>query len=240
MILSLPKHALFALILLGFAVLSAPAQAITLGQMGQIAQNAPQAAFQTVEFTAPAAEDRTPQWQRVKASLGRDMAELQACIDDSGNCNGTAQAAWRELVIGLQGQDQETQLQLVNAFFNKWQYTADNDAYARSDYWASPVEFMNNSGDCEDYAIAKYTTLLFLGFRDEQMRIIALVDNNRGGIGHAVLSVASNGADMILDNLTNNVYADNQQTGYAPRFAVNQGGVYTYAQQPQLIWVSAE
>jgi predicted transglutaminase-like cysteine proteinase len=240
MIHSLPKHALFALILLGFSTLSAPSHAITLGQMGQIAQNAPQAAFQTVEFTAPQAEDRTPQWQRVKANLGRDMAALQSCLDDAGLCNGTAQAAWREMVLGLQDQDQDVQLQIVNAFFNKWQYTADNDAYARSDYWASPLEFMNNSGDCEDYAIAKYTTLLFLGFRDEQMRIIALVDNNRGGIGHAVLSVASNGSDMILDNLTNNVYADNQQTGYSPRFAVNQGGVYTYAQQPQLIWVSAE
>ncbi len=235
------KNPLFnALVLLGFVALAQPTQAMTLGQMGQIAQSAQTAAFQTVEFTAPQAEDRTPQWQRVKSALARDMAALQSCIDDSSNCNGTAQAAWRELVIGLQGQDQETQLQLVNAFFNKWQYTADNDVYGRSDYWASPVEFMASSGDCEDYAIAKYTTLLFLGFRDEGMRIMAVVDNNRGGIGHAVLSVAANGQEMILDNLTNNVYSDNQQTGYAPRFAVNQSGIYTYAQQPQLLYVSAE
>jgi predicted transglutaminase-like cysteine proteinase len=72
------------------------------------------------------------------------------------------------------------------------------------------------------------------------MRIVALVDNNRGGVGHAILSVNTTDGKMILDNLSNYVYQDNQQTGYVPRFAVNQTGVYTYAQQPQVILASAQ
>jgi predicted transglutaminase-like cysteine proteinase len=106
-----------------------------------------------------------------------------------------------------------------------------------SEHWASPIEFMQNSGDCEDYAIAKYATLSELGFQDKDMRITAGMDQNRG-IGHSVLVVSMGEQKMVLDNLSDRVYASDENNGYQPRFAVNETGVYTYAQQPHVIMAS--
>ena len=216
------------------------AQAITLGQMAKVAQTATPAAFNTVEFVAYNVENQVPHWNRANAALVKDQAKMQDCLNDAANCVGEAMNGWRALVKGLDGQDPMTKMNMVNAFFNRWQYRTDSETYGVSEYWASPLEFMANSGDCEDYAIAKYATLKFLGFTDNQMRIVALVDNNRGGIGHSVLSVTTVDGKIILDNLSNYAYLDNQQTGYAPRFAVNQTSVYTYAQQPQVILASMQ
>ena len=227
-------------ILLGaFLIISGEAKALTLGQAAQIAQSAQPAAFNSVELVAYNAQDNVPQWNRVNAALGKDVALLQSCLDNATNCQGTAMTAWRDMIGSLQGQAESTKLNLVNRFFNRWQYTSDEQAYSEREHWAGPVEFMQNSGDCEDYAIAKYVTLKFLGFNDGQMRIMAVIDNNRGGIGHSVLSVTTQEeGKQILDNTTDTVYGDNQQTGYTPRFAVNQTGIYMYAQQPQVILAS--
>ncbi len=214
------------------------AQALTLGQVGSMVESAEEASFQTIEFKAQNAESRTQNWQNVKAQLGSDIAKLEACATDESACDQGAMRQWRDLVTAARTASRESQLQMVNVFFNKFQYRSDSEAYGRRDYWASPIAFLQNSGDCEDYAVAKYTTLLILGFHDSDMRVMAVVDNNRGGIGHAVLSVATTNGSMILDNLNDGVYSDNQQTGYEPRFAVNQGGVYTYAEQPKLIYAS--
>lgn len=237
---ALSKTAFALLALLALTATPQHAHAVTLGQMARIAQTATPAAFNTVEFVAYNVESKVPQWNRASAALARDQLKLQNCLDDAANCAGEAMTGWRLMVKGLQGQDQATQLNMVNAFFNRWQYRSDAETYGVAEYWASPLEFMANSGDCEDYAIAKYATLKFLGYDDARMRIVALVDNNRGGIGHSVLSVATPDGKMILDNLSNYAYLDGQQTGYSPRFAVNQSGIYTYAQQPQVILASMQ
>ena len=55
---------------------------------------------------------------------------------------------------------------------------------------------MRMSGDCEDYAIAKFFALRQLGFGAEQMRIVILWDEIRG-IGHAVLAVYQKVRDAV-------------------------------------------
>jgi predicted transglutaminase-like cysteine proteinase len=52
----------------------------------------------------------------------------------------------------------------TNRFLNDWRYKPDDQNYGQRDYWATPLEFLRRSGDCEDYAIAKYVTLRELGF----------------------------------------------------------------------------
>ena len=40
------------------------------------------------------------------------------------------------------------------------------------DYWATPIEFLaSHGGDCEDFAIAKYFTLIQLGIPEEQLTL---------------------------------------------------------------------
>lgn len=63
----------------------------------------------------------------------------------------------------------------VNDFFHPnrvVKFRLDKSFWNRSDYWAKPTEFVGwASGDCEDFAFAKYYTLLVLGIPDEKLRV---------------------------------------------------------------------
>jgi predicted transglutaminase-like cysteine proteinase len=87
----------------------------------------------------------------------------------------------------------------VNTYVNSYPYRDDSDNYGISDYWATPEEFFSNqSGDCEDYAVAKY----YLMKRDNlipkgasvQFIHVYVPDRNEG---HMVLRVG----DTIYDNV---------------------------------------
>jgi predicted transglutaminase-like cysteine proteinase len=61
----------------------------------------------------------------------------------------------------------------VNDFFNQLNFIDDIKLWGVKNYWATPIEFIGvNGGDCEDFAIAKYFTLLELGIADQKMRIM--------------------------------------------------------------------
>lgn len=111
-------------------------------------------------------------------------------------------------------------LESVNALFNKWPYRLDIETYGKSDYWASPNEFLKLSGDCEDYSIIKYFALKQLGFNADNMRIVIVKDRIRN-IGHAVLAVFINDTAFILDNLSNLVLPHSKYQHYIPQYSVN-------------------
>ena len=61
----------------------------------------------------------------------------------------------------------------VNNFFNKIEALADLKNYKKIDYWASRKEFLiRGKGDCEDYVIAKYFTLIELGFETKDFSLL--------------------------------------------------------------------
>lgn len=233
------RLASLALIALISALPGKAAHALTLGQAAQLAKAATPAAFNAVEFNAPReAESRVDQWNRARVALGNDTRQMQDCLSDASRCESQAMRSWRQMVVSVRGQDEMTMLNTVNTFFNRWTYISDIENYRVSEYWASPLEFMAKGGDCEDFAIAKYVTLKLMGYQDRSLRIMAVMDNARGGMGHAVLSVAVRGSIMVLDNRSTVVYDNTAQTDYVPRFAVNESGIYTYAVQPRVVMAS--
>lgn len=119
------------------------------------------------------------------------------------------------------GQPRLAQLQAINQFFNQWQYRTDEQNYGERDYWATPLEFLRRSGDCEDYAIAKYVSLRQLGFGAEELRLVVLHDIVRD-LPHAVLAVYLDGEIYILDNLTTAVLRQEQVSHYVPYYSVNE------------------
>jgi len=58
--------------------------------------------------------------------------------------------------------DEVGQMAAVNSFFNRLIVFADDaTVWGQPDFWASPLETLDKGqGDCEDFAIAKYFTLL--------------------------------------------------------------------------------
>lgn len=122
-------------------------------------------------------------------------------------------------------------LKRVQFSYLKYKYKEDFKNYGKSDYWASPQEFKKKrSGDCEDFAIAKYFDLLERGFRDEDMKITVIMDKNTP---HAVLVVNVDGNKYILDNLTPGrvVKSDN----IYPLYEANQKSERFYANGRKLL-----
>ena len=130
-------------------------------------------------------------------------------------------AEWRALLKDLQGKERRAQVEAVNQFMNRAPYIIDPINYRVSDYWATPMQFLNKDGDCEDYAIAKYISLRELGFPPEMLRIVVLDDLNLG-IAHAVLAVYLDGEALILDNQISHVVSATRIRHYRPIYSINE------------------
>jgi predicted transglutaminase-like cysteine proteinase len=179
------------------------------------------ALFGTLEFTS-ASLQALPQWRRILDEMVDESAAMAACTADASKCTSAALRSWRELQ--LQARSQKTrldQLHTVNQFFNRWPYKSDEEAYGRSEYWASPTDFMTHSGDCEDYAIAKYFALRQLGFDKDELRIVVLYDRIRN-VGHAVLAVYVGNDILILDSLSNFITTHTRYRHYIPQYSMNE------------------
>lgn len=76
----------------------------------------------------------------------------------------------------------------INIWINKIPYVDDMSNYGVPDFWQTPDEFFAKGGDCEDYAVAKYTALRELHVPASDMFIVVgrFVTRN---ISHALLSV---------------------------------------------------
>ncbi len=109
----------------------------------------------------------------------------------------------------------------VNAMMNKQRYIIDSKNWGKSDYWATPVEFMKNGGDCEDFAIAKYVALRALGVPEARMRI-AIVQDQIKNMPHAILIVYSDKGVVILDNQIKEVRRADSIQHYKPIFSINR------------------
>ena len=109
----------------------------------------------------------------------------------------------------------------VNDVMNRVRYINDSELYGKSDHWATPMEFISRGGDCEDYAIAKYTALRALGMPEERMRILILQDLQKN-IPHAVLVVYTDHGAVILDNQIKTVTPVDKIAHYRPIFSINR------------------
>jgi predicted transglutaminase-like cysteine proteinase len=168
------------------------------------------------------------QWNRVLDRLPELSEALTACAADPARCTAPWMGAWLQAREAAAGLDRDGQLQAVNRFFNRWPYKTDRATYRASEYWAAPDEFMAYSGDCEDYAIAKFFALRELGFANQELRIAVVYDNLRR-IGHAVLAVYAESDILILNNQTNTIASHARYNNFVPWYLVNETTLWTAA-----------
>ena len=180
----------------------------------------PVALFGTAELRAES-HAALPKWQEVLDGIKAEQDIYQRCREDASACPTKATMAWQALLQGLEGAEPREQVRKVNRFVNQWRYRTDSENFGRSDYWATPLEFMRRSGDCEDYAITKYVSLRSLGFPAERLRMVVVQDTLRD-LAHAVLAVYLEDEVVILDNLTNAVLPHDRLFQYVPYYSVNE------------------
>ena len=136
-------------------------------------------------------------------------------------------AAWAGLLDGLRDLDPLTQLSHVNRLMNRSRYIRDIVNWGVRDYWATPREFDAVRGDCEDYAIAKFYSLLALGYPGEDLRVLVVIDRNLK-IGHAVLVAYHAGTAYVLDNQLKTVIRADRVRHYLPVYGVNAERAWRY------------
>jgi predicted transglutaminase-like cysteine proteinase len=84
---------------------------------------------------------------------------------------------------------------------------SDEELYGQAEFWTYPVD----AGDCEDYLLLKKRELERLGFDAGSLLITVVLDEKNEG--HAVLTVAMEQGDYILDNRRNDIMLWSE-TGY--------------------------
>ena len=144
----------------------------------------------------------------------------------------------QDLTGRLASVDERARQEQTNLFYNrKIRYTSDQRLYQQVDYWASPLEtFSQGRGDCEDYAIAKYFTLLAGGMPAAKLRMVyvkadlpATATRPAESVGHMVLAYypQPDADPLVLDNLTDEIRPASLRPDLKPVFSFNTEGLWS-------------
>ncbi len=221
--ISVNRKLLFCFLFACVVALTLPAGTVEAAKFGSLTgkkTNSKSGLFGSTEIRGGSFQS-LPKWRRVLNKMKKQKALLKACSDGRANCPRGSAEAWRKIIQEAKGLSKKKQLLKVNKYFNRWPYKLDKAIYNVTDYWATPVEFMKLSGDCEDYSIAKFHALRELGWANKDMRIAVIVDRIRG-VAHAVLVVRFRDKTLVLDNVSNIVTSHLLYKHYIPHYSVNE------------------
>ena len=138
---------------------------------------------------------------------------------------------WSTLIAKSQNLSVADKLRAANTFFNEQvAWVSDYEAWQTEDYWATPLETMGRGiGDCEDFSIAKYTTLLLMGVKPESLRMV-YVKAKRGGLTQAHMVLAwyetPQSTPLILDNMEFSILPASERGDLFPIFSFNGEAIW--------------
>lgn len=143
--------------------------------------------------------------------------------------------AWRALVQSGTTLSDADRIKRVNSFFNQqMQFAEDSVVWSQPDYWATPMESIGRgAGDCEDFAIAKYFSLLQTGVAPDKLRLIYVRAKTGSAEGaptqaHMVLAYYAqpDAEPLIMDNLIPDIRPASRRPDLVPVFSFNSAGVF--------------
>ena len=197
----------------------------------------------------PPSPQRVSRWARLLAlllagllawqpSTALDYAAMAEAVTQRWGAAGTNRLKnWQGMLQeGMRPDSSELErLTLVNTFFNKnIRFGTDLEVWEQEDYWATPLETLGRgAGDCEDFVIAKYFSLLALGVPETKLRFVyvrALLQ--QGQVlrvePHMVLAYyKSLGAEpLVLDNLASIIATASQRSDLTPVYSFNKEGYF--------------
>ncbi len=176
---------------------------------------------------------------------------MATAADRRGPAAVAALPALQALLREAAGLSDGGRLRLVNDFYHRRiAFRTDMEVWGQEDYWASPLELLQQGrGDCEDYAIAKYATLLASGVAPQRLQLVyvrarlaghttpqphmVLTYHGSPGTGAAARQDAQDVADdpaggdpLVLDNLRAEVLAASLRPDLTPVFSFNAEGLW--------------
>lgn len=165
-----------------------------------------------------------------------DMDRLFASFTKQFKGNPLVFSDWRKLTEDGRSGAIPDKLRRVNEFFNGHvEFGDDQQIWGQSDYWATPMETLaKGKGDCEDFTIAKYFTLLNMDVPIESLRLVyvkARIGGPSSSIqqAHMVLTYypSRDAEPLVLDNLISEIRPASRRPDLQPVFSFNSQGVYS-------------
>jgi predicted transglutaminase-like cysteine proteinase len=214
MIWRLPKAALvtgLVAVIAAFSALSAAAPASADAMRPSFLRSVETRSTNLSQFT---------RWNAVLSRFAEEAVRVEhaACRSGAAACS---YKEWLQFLHRLHRTSKWEQLVAVNNYMNARPYVADDKNWGIEDYWATPGEFLVRSGDCEDFAVAKFLSLKQLGWTDDELRIAAVKDRKLG-VGHAVLVAYFGGKVWLLDNQLEHVTDLDTVRHYEPVYSINE------------------
>lgn len=176
-------------------------------------------------------------WLGQNLALGLDFQRLQQELQT--RFNGAGEVIfndWQLLLGRIQDAPESERIRRVNDFFNqRLAFDDDFSVWGQNDYWATPLESMaQGRGDCEDFTIAKYFSLLALGVPVNKLRLVYVRAKLRGVDGilqqqaHMVLAYypKPNAEPLVLDNLNKQILPASRRSDLSPVFSFNSAGLW--------------
>jgi len=167
-------------------------------------------------------------WQ---LAIGIDQDRMLATLQRLGGTPPQFRE-WQKLVSDASQLNTPDKLKRVNEFFNRRiQFGEDQQVWGQSDYWATPMETLaKGKGDCEDFTIAKYFTLLSANVPNEQLRLVYVKAKLGGTLtqAHMVLAyyATPDAEPLILDNLITDIRPASRRPDLLPVFSFNNQGIW--------------
>jgi predicted transglutaminase-like cysteine proteinase len=151
------------------------------------------------------------------------LTRFHAQISESAVCDSCAAAEWHDLIAQLSVLPFRAKLEAVNAVMNRHPYVTSMRNWGESNRWETPLEFLRNGGQCQDYAIAKYLALRAAGVPADRLRLVVLRDM-RLGVDHAVTVAYGDGETLVLDNQSATLLAPDSLLHYQPYYSISEQG----------------
>lgn len=168
------------------------------------------------------------------APLAYDSQRMMSAAASLGPRAALNAGALRELIAQGSRATDDSRVRGTNQFFNDAvQFADDSEIWGQVDYWASPLEMLaKGAGDCEDFALGKYFSLLAMGMSPSRLRLVyvrAMIDGpGTRGFAHMVLAYypSPDAEPLILDNLTTAVLPASRRPDLAPVYSFNSEGLW--------------
>jgi predicted transglutaminase-like cysteine proteinase len=161
-----------------------------------------------------------------------DRARMRSAAERLGPQAVAALGPLQDVLQQAAALDDEARLDAINAWFNRRViFRTDDAASGEADHWASPLETLHaGHGDCEDYAIAKYFSLIAVGTPVARLRLVYVRAQVAGNDAQAHMVLAyyaqPNAEPLILDNLVTSVRPASRRPDLTPVFSFNSEGLW--------------
>jgi predicted transglutaminase-like cysteine proteinase len=162
-----------------------------------------------------------------------DNAILQKAQKEYGKEAKERLVALVKLLNELSPKSEQEKLEAINDFFNRVSFETDMQVWHKKDYWATREEFLDkDAGDCEDYVIAKYFSLLQLRFSEESM-FLTYVKAIKYRQSHMVLTYfpKKNAPPLVLDNIVHKILPSTERNDLRPVFSFNGEKIFMAKQR---------